>query len=80
MKAALKDHQRFIFYSVHQAVFLGDASRPPAFEIALEGFRLSDSFEWVTQCISDQFVNFLKRFTILFLPVKIIGPSAREPR
>jgi len=48
MVTSLEEIYRLIGDSVDQSMFLGDTPRPAAGECELQGFWLSQSFEWIS--------------------------------
>src|SRR5579863_3688157 len=67
-------------YAINQAVFAGDAARPPAGEVASERFRLTDAFERIATRVFDERVNSSNRIPVRLLPVAIVFPCATGPK
>jgi hypothetical protein len=83
MLAALGDFEVLIstlaLDLVDQAIRLRDPARPPALQIALQGFWLSSTLEGSALAFFDEVVHPLEGLAVRTLPVKVILPSIVRP-
>lgn len=79
MKPALDDLHPvvlapFPLHPIDQPMFGGNPSRPPAGEIALQGFRLTEAVERAAASVFDQIVEAAMDIGVGARPVEIVGP------
>lgn len=79
VKSALQNQKAIALDTVNESMLLCNPSGPPPFQIFLERLWLADSREPVPQSISDDIVDPLEDFAVLFLPVQVVFPAVGEP-
>ena len=64
-------------HAVHQPVFMVDPARPPARQVAAEGFGFAGALERIASTFLDQRVQLVHDLGVVILPVTIVLPSRR---
>jgi len=69
MEPALYSMQPVLPYSIDPTVFIGDPTAPTTSKITFQRFRLTNTFEWRSQCVFNKIIDALEDFFILLLPI-----------
>ncbi len=77
MVTSLKHTDLVIGHEVHETIRFVDATRPGATQKVPQWLWLADAIERIAQRVDNERVEALQSFSILGLPVNVIGPSER---
>lgn len=80
MISALHDDEHIVLDAVHQAVFLADAPRPMAPQIAFQRLGFADTAERRALALFYQGVDFEHGFHVQGQPLHVVFPGSFVPR